>query len=136
MSGPTFLTWRLQKNPPEHWPHPALQKLAREPFPSIARLLAGSELVADKLGFLPARTDPLPLLGRIASGATVGAVFGAIEDRPWWAGAVTGGAAAALGAFAGYHVRRILTKEAGVPDPLVALVEDGIVLGVGQRLVQ
>lgn len=136
MSGPAVLVHRLQRRPPQQWPHPALRKLAQEPFLTIVGLAAGGEMLADKLPSIPARTDPLPLTGRAALGAAVGGVLSAVEDQPWWQGALLGGAAAVAGAFAAYHARRLLTGDNGLPDPVVALAEDGLVMGLGQRLLE
>ncbi len=134
MSGMAMLARRLQQRPPQQWPHPLLQRLAREPFASLTALLAAGEMAADKLPFIPARTDPLPLTGRAVLGAAVGAAAGLLEEQPWWAGAIFGSAAAVATAFAGYHARRLLTGEDGLPDPIVAVLEDGLVLGLGRRL--
>lgn len=134
MAGPVVLAHRLHRRPPQQWPHPALQHLTKEPFLTIARLAAGGEMLVDKLPFIPARTDPMPLTGRAMAGAVVGGVLSAVEEQPWWQGALLGGASAVAAAFAGYHARRLLTADNRLPDALVATLEDGIVMGVGQRL--
>lgn len=89
------------------------------------QMAALGELVADKLPFTPARTDPLPLLGRMFFGGVVGALT---YPRARLLGALLGAAAAAGVTFATYHIRRALTHELGIPDPIVALAEDAIVV--------
>ncbi|HZD11643.1 MAG TPA: DUF4126 family protein [Candidatus Binatia bacterium] len=134
MSGPALLARYLHGNQPRHWPHAAVRWLSSEPVPTLLALMAGGELVADKLPLMPARIEPLPLAGRAASGALVGAILAGVEERPALPGAVLGAVAAVLAATAGYHARRFLTQEDGLPDPLIAVVEDALVLGVAKSL--
>jgi uncharacterized membrane protein len=98
------------------------------------RLLAAGELVADKLPGIPARTNALPLLGRALSGALVGATLSAVEKRPRLPGAALGATAAVAAAFAAYHARRALTHDLDLADPLVAVAEDTLALGMGRLL--
>ena len=46
-------------------------------------------------------------------------------------GAVLGGLGALAGSFAFYHLRYFLTHEKGLPDPVVALAEDALAIGLG-----
>lgn len=131
MAGPALLARHLKRNPPTVWPHPLLRFLGEEPGASLVQSLAGGELIADKLPFVRARTDLLPLAGRAVSGATVGAALSALADRSPLPGAALGSAAAIAGAMAGYYARRALTGENGLPDAVVALVEDAVTVGVG-----
>lgn len=134
MAGPALLARHLKQNPPEKWPHPLLRLVGEEPAVSLVQLFAGGELIADKLPFVPARTDPLPLAGRAASGAAVGAALSALEGWSPWVGAALGGAAAMAGAAAGYQARRALTRGKGLPDMAVALAEDAVVASVGRKV--
>lgn len=134
ISGPAHLTRHLKQNPPEEWPHPLLRLVGEEPVVSLVQLFAGGELIADKLPFVPARTDLLPLTGRAASGAAVGAALSALEGWSLWLGAALGGAAAVAGAAAGYEARRALTHDKGLPDFVVALAEDALVVGMGRKV--
>lgn len=95
------------------------------------RIAALGEIVADKLPFVPARTDPLPLLGRAATGALCGlAVAGELGTAPLGP-AIAGAGAALAAAFAAYHLRRGVDR--ALPDALVGLAEDGLVRTVGSR---
>lgn len=134
MAGPALLARYLRENAPEEWPHPLLQFIGQEPGASLVQLFAGGELLADKLPFVPARTDPLPLAGRAAAGAAVGAALSALEGRSPLAGAALGSAAAVVGAAAGYQARRALTGENRLPDVAVALVEDALTVRIGRRV--
>jgi uncharacterized membrane protein len=102
--------------------------------PRLAKLLALmelGELVGDKLPIAPSRTAPPPLLGRAISGAVVGAAVFVSEGRRAETGAVLGSTAAIVAAFTGERLRALIVEKSGLPDPVVALAEDAIVLLVG-----
>jgi uncharacterized membrane protein len=92
------------------------------------------EMIVDKLPILPSRTSPPPLLGRALSGAAVGAALFASENGNKAAGGALGAAAAVAGAVAGEQLRAQISQRLGVPDTLIALLEDGVVLYGGHRL--
>lgn len=103
--------------------------------PVAARLLgvlAAGEMLGDKLPFIPDRTDPLPLIGRALSGALVGAAVAADEHREMWLPALVGVAAAVAATFAAHWIRGAVDRR--LPDTVVGLAEDGIVMAAGTRL--
>jgi uncharacterized membrane protein len=103
-----------------------IETLLAHPLVKLGLQMAAlGELVADKLPFTPARTDPLPLMGRMFFGGLVGALT---YPRARLLGGLLGAAAAAGVTFATYHIRRTLTYRYGIPDPIVALAEDAIVV--------
>lgn len=83
---------------------------------------AVGELIGDKLPWVPARTEPLPYLGRVAAGALCGGVVGGRR------GAVAGAGAAGTATMIGYQCRRLASKR--VSATRVALFEDAIAIGV------
>ncbi len=97
--------------------------------------LALGELIADKLPFIPRRTKPGPLFGRIVLGALSGATLCSAAGASAAVGAALGGAGGLAGAFAGYRARAALVKNAGMPDWVVAVLEDVIAIGGGLFLV-
>jgi uncharacterized membrane protein len=105
--------------------------LAYRQVAALAALMAAGEIVVDKLPILPARTDPLPLLGRVQFGALAGAGLFTEADASWWQGALLGAALAVAGAFAGYNYRTRTTRALNVPDLPVALVEDAATAALG-----
>jgi uncharacterized membrane protein len=129
-----LLANRLSENPPPGsrglpaW-------LARPWVARALKLMATGELVGDKVPGIPARTEPQALVGRgtmgALAGATVAALTGGITRR---SGALLGGAAAIVGAFIGYTWRKRTVEERGVPDFVVALVEDAVVVAGGAGL--
>lgn len=103
-----------------------IETLLAHPLVKLGLQLAAlSELVVDKLPFTPARTDPLPLMGRMFFGGLVGALT---YPKARLLGALLGAAAAAGVTVVTYHLRRTLTHRYGIPDPIVALAEDAIVV--------
>ena len=97
--------------------------------------LALGELVADKLSFIPNRTSPGPLFGRVILGALSGATLCVATGHSLAIGAILGGAGGAMGAFAGYQARVGLVKTSGLPDWVIALSEDLVAVGGGLFLV-
>ena len=81
---------------------------------------AVSELIADKLPFTPSRLKAGPLASRIVSGAVCGAAIYGVVEQPLQEGAVLGGLGAIAGAFAGYHMRKRLSRD--IPAALRYLV--------------
>ena len=90
-----------------------------------ALLAAAGELIADKLPIVPPRTSPPSLAGRLLSGAAGGGLIGAGA-----VGAAAGSATAGLAAFAGQRARRELGRRTGLPDPLIAVAEDALAIGL------
>jgi uncharacterized membrane protein len=91
------------------------------------------EMVGDKLPATPSRTGWPPLLGRAVSGGLVGAAVFLSEGRRAAPGAILGFSAAVAAAFAGEGLRSLAVTTSGLPDPAVAVAEDGVVLLVGSR---
>jgi uncharacterized membrane protein len=91
------------------------------------------ELVGDKLSITPSRTSPPVLLWRAVSGALVGTASFAPDGCRTTTGAVLGSSAAIVAAIAGERLRALAGRKTGLPDPLVALAEDAVVLLVGFR---
>lgn len=100
-------------------------------FRAALMTAAIGEMAADKSGLVPDRVETGPLAGRAAAGGLVGATLFRLAGSPWLPGAVLGSLAAIGGAYAGYNVRRAAHRKFGLPDPLLGLIEDGIVVGVG-----
>jgi len=92
------------------------------------RIMELGEFIADKLPLTPSRTSPPPLLGRMASGALVGAALFASQRRRAVTGGVLGATSALASAHAGERLRLQISRLTGLPDPVVALLEDGIVI--------
>jgi uncharacterized membrane protein len=99
----------------------------------IFSLFAIGELIADKLSFIPARTQAGPLAVRVIFGAVCGAALSISGAASPLIGALLGGVGGVAGAFAGYTYRRRLASM--VPDLGLALLEDVVAVGGGFLLV-
>jgi uncharacterized membrane protein len=95
----------------------------------ILSILALGELVSDKLPTTPSRTSPMPLTGRLVMGALAAATLTAGAGGSVVAGAVAGIAGALAGTFGGYQARTRLVRSLGVPDLVIALLEDLVAVG-------
>ena len=99
----------------------------------IFSLFALGELIADKLPFIPPRTQAGPLGVRILFGAVCGAAICISVGASPILGAVLGGLGSVAGAFAGYHYRRQFSSM--LPDLPLALLEDLVAVGGGLLLI-
>ena len=111
-----------------------LKAMASPKTANVLRLMALGELVGDKLPMTPNRTAFLPLGGRAASGGLCGAAIFAAEDKPAQTGAAVGAAAAIASTFLTYILRRNLVKATKISDPIVAVTEDALMLGLGRAI--
>jgi uncharacterized membrane protein len=114
---------------------PALvaRPVSSSPLARILSYLAAGEIAADKLPAIPARTDTLPLFGRIVSGAIVGASVCSRRQRV--ACALTGAAGALVAAYALAAGRRVAAQRR-IPNAVAGAFEDVLALGAGLWLVR
>ncbi len=112
--------------------NPALKLLKMPQAAPILNTMAAGEVVMDKMPFMPNRTDAAPLLGRMAMGGLVGA---AISKDNWVQGAVAGAVGALLSAYAIFHIRKALHEDRHIPNVVLGMVEDAIVLRMADAIV-
>jgi uncharacterized membrane protein len=107
---------------------PALLALRRAQMPAIARwatvAAAAGELAGDKHPGVPDRRSPPALAGRLGSGLSAGWTVAGLR------GAVAGGAAAVTSALAMAGARARAVRATGLPDPVIALAEDALAVGL------
>jgi uncharacterized membrane protein len=96
----------------------------------VFTVLAAGELIGDKLPRTPNRTAPFPLIARMGFGGLVGAIAATGLHGSAIEGIVLGLISAVAGAFLGYHLRHYLVNDRGFKDFAVALVEDGLSIGL------
>jgi uncharacterized membrane protein len=87
-------------------------------------LAAAGEMAADKTPWVPPRSAAPALTGRVISGALAGRLLGAAR------GARLGAAVAAASTYPSERARALLGGRLGVPDPLLGIAEDALVVGV------
>lgn len=132
MSAPAFVSDRYAQSPSVRLAVSPLWWLVSPKAASVTKMLALGEVLVDKLPFVGARIEPGPLAARGVSGGLAGATVCVAEGRNAAIGAGVGLLAALASAFAFYHLRRSLGEKIGVPDPLLALAEDALVLSIGR----
>ena len=93
-------------------------------FAIAISILALLELIGDKLPKTPPRIQLMPLVARFVTGGIAASAVIFSAGRPWFHGLLLGPIGSLVGAFTGYHVRRALVSRLGLPDLVVALVED------------
>jgi uncharacterized membrane protein len=140
MTGPAMLALNRGENECEAC-QPALLRWMRSDLGRRGLVAAAlGEAILDKTPLVPARTTPGPLAGRVFCGGLSGFLLARASDRKGRAslaiaGAVAGGIGGFVGSFAGYHARRTATERLGLPDALVALVEDATAVAVARSVV-
>ena len=87
-------------------------------------VLALAEIVADKLPRIPDRFSEAPLMARLFFGGLIGSIAATAMAGPGLEGVLLGVVGAALGAFAGFMIRRDMVERIGCAEWKVALVED------------
>jgi uncharacterized membrane protein len=135
MAAPALVSDYFSRTRPEQRGTP-VQFLNSPRVATVLKLLAVGELVADKTPQIPARTDWPSLLGRCLSGTVAGAALYAGSGRHAIPGALLGGTVAALSTFGSYHLRQYVNRRFNLPDPLVGVIEDAIVIGGGIGLLR
>lgn len=109
-------------------------RLASRPVAALLKLVALGEMAMDKTPLVPARTEPIPLAGRIAiGGAAAGFVVGRVGG-PIAPAVAIAAASAAASAHLLFQLRRWAGTRTRVPDPVLGAVEDGVVVALGARL--
>jgi uncharacterized membrane protein len=132
-SAPALLSHPLSREPREV-PEGRAHALASPRASRVLAVLAASELAADKLPWLPARTSPPALVARALSGAITGAAVAAPHRRLSAGRALLGAAAAVASSFAFYKLRRLATRRLGLPNAVAGLMEDAVAVALGGGL--
>lgn len=96
--------------------------------------LSLTELIADKTPWIPDRTAPLSLLGRMAIGGWLGSTLAEPSQRA--TATAIGAATAAASAFALRHLRHYATTRLGLSNIAAGLCEDAIAITAGLLLVR
>ena len=133
--GPALLSRKLVRTVPVKEPTKPIHYMAQPPVAIGLEVLAGTEILTDKLPGVPDRTIPFQFGGRILSGGSCGAVLSEVEGESILLGSVAGGIGAVAGTLVFFNLRQWLHHGVGLPDPLVALAEDVLCVGAGWAIV-
>lgn len=131
LSAPAILSEELSKMPTHTLANSPLHFLQSDSVAKGLAVLAATELIGDKIPNVPDRINPPALAVRAASGAVVGAtIFLANKDKTL-KGAVIGAAAAIVGTFASFYLRKAIKEYAHLPDSVSGAIEDAIMFSSG-----
>ena len=136
MSAPAFLSHYLTQHPTRNLRFSPLRVLQKPLVATGFRLAAAGEMVADKLPSTPDRIAPPVLLGRLLSGALVGAAWYKSRRGSSATGALVGGLGAVAATFVSYALRMGISKRMGWQVAAVGVAEDALVLGSGAVLLR
>lgn len=109
-------------------PTRSLSWLGTMPAAIVFSVLALAEIINDKLPKTAPRTAPPGLVVRIVMGGFTGACL-TVANGQAILGTVCGVVGALVGTFGGYQVRTRLVKALGVPDYIIAVLEDLVAIG-------
>jgi uncharacterized membrane protein len=108
---------------------PSLPSFFRNPWTRRVLLAAAvGELVVDKLPTTPSRLEPRGFIGRLVLGGLASGLSAHARKARWVPIAALGAATAGVSAKVGHDVRAQLAQH--VPDPAIAVVEDGVALAL------
>ncbi len=136
MMGPALVSRQLRKHPSRRLGRSRFAFMQSARTAKVLTLLAAGELVGDKLPGTPDRISPPALIGRGLSGALIGATLAIRQRQSRRTGAAVGVLGAVAGAYATFHLRQRLAQSTGFPDPVWALLEDGLMITAGRRLLR
>lgn len=134
MSAPALLSANLKQFRPPGLAHSPLRFLQKGWAATGFKLMAAGEMIVDKLPQTPNRTAPTILLGRILSGALVGATLYKANRASLLGGALLGSSVAVAATFGSYWLRKTAAEESGLPIALVGGLEDALVISSGLAL--
>ena len=120
MAAPALLSRAIQRGDIAELQYTPFAALGFPKVSVVLQLMMIGEMVADKTPFVPARTSSFALAGKRRPAP--GAVLGALSALP--------------AAYAGEKLRVKGTEKLGVPGQLLGLLEDGVVLSLGTRLLR
>jgi uncharacterized membrane protein len=136
MSAPALLTHHLSRQPSWFLLNSPLQLLQKPWVATGMKLVAAGEMVADKLPGMPDRIAPPVLLGRLVSGALVGATWYKAREGSALTGGLVGGLGAVAATFLSYALRKGISAQSGTDIAAVGVGEDAVVLGSGAALLR
>ena len=115
--------------------HGAADLLRSRTLSKALTIASAGELVGDKLPAAPDRTELPSLAARAVSGAFGATVFASWNREPAMPAAALGMVGAIASAHLMMRLRRAAGRRLGVPDPVVALVEDVLAFAIGRTLI-
>ncbi|MEX2570088.1 MAG: DUF4126 family protein [Gemmatimonadota bacterium] len=136
MAAPALLSHEMAEHPLHDVESRLEHLLSSERVAQLLSLFAGGEMLADKAPFVPDRTSSVPLLGRALMGSLTAAAFAVHRRHPVFMPAVVGAASAIASTYGAYHLRRLSHEHLNVPDRLLGLIEDAVVVAMSKAIME
>lgn len=136
MAGPALLARATARGEVPGLGNTRFAALGSDGVSAVLQALMLGEMAGDKTPFVPSRVSTGPLFGRALSGALVGSALFVSGGRRGLSGALLGAASALGGVYAADRLRSATTQGLGLPDPIFGLLEDGVILLGGGRLLR
>ena len=133
MAGPALISYRAARHPGDLAETP-LRLLASDRMRTLLTLSAAGEVIVDKLPFVPPRTSPGPLAGRILLGAVAGAAMCIEERQPPLIGTLLGAGGGLAGSYLGRAFREAAKQRLHLSYTVSGLIEDAAAFVVGRRI--
>lgn len=134
MSAPALVSRQIARRRSAAGSGPPDRFLASPRVASALTVLAAGEMVFDKTPWVPRRTKLPSVFGRALWGALSGVLIAGRRGSSRLLGGLVGSAAAVGSTFLSYNLRTEAGRLSNLPDPILGLVEDGIVYTAGSRL--
>lgn len=135
LTAPALLSHKLVRTVPAKEPVNPVDYVAQPTTARVLKVLAGAEVIGDKVPHGPDRTSPPQFITRIMSGGSCGAVLSEVEGQSVLIGSVVGALGAVAGTLLFFNLRRWLDHDLGLPDTVGALAEDALAIGGGWAVV-
>ncbi len=135
MMAPALVSRKLSQTTPNPLSNSPLHFMTSSKTATTFAVLAGGELIGDKLPNTGDRTAFPQITGRILSGGLCGAALTETDGESLSHGAIFGAVGAVAGTFAFFQLRHYLTHEKDLPDLWVAVAEDVLAIGAGWLVV-
>ena len=134
MSAPALMSDHFSKEHSREFEDSTLSFLASPTSAAVFKTLAVGEMAADKTPFVPDRIAAPSLAFRAVSGLVCGAAICSAERERADIGAAVGGASAVASTFAFYYLRREIGSRLGLPDPILGVSEDALVVALSSAV--
>ena len=128
---PAVASHIYSRHPTKHLRHTPLKFMQTIIASKVFKVLAGAELIGDKMPNAPNRTDAPGLTGRTLSGILVGATVYKASGKQALIGGLIGGAAAVASTFGCFFLRRAISRRKYLPDAVVGGMEDVLTIAIG-----
>ena len=102
----------------------------------VTKLISAAEIVVDKLPNTPNRIVAPQLIARVISGAFASAVICKANNNSIAKGILIGGATTFAATFGTFYLRKYVSKNTFIKEPVTGVVEDVTAIDLGRLLMK